>query len=169
MNAIGIPDDNTIYYANTPQEIAGAAIWTSVDTFVAALKTNSILNKMKAIYPFIGGTAVTHKWNLMNPQDTDAAYRLVFFGSWNHSKTGMQGNVNNTYANTKAVHNSIFTEGSESFGVYLRSEINENKTAIGVFDSDSGSSYFYSYYRGSMLSRSQAKTQSVMFLQISLL
>jgi len=81
MNAIGIPNDSTVYYATTPQETTGTALWTAVDTFVKGLKSNTILTKMKAIYPFIGGTAATHKWNLINPQDTDAAYRLTFFGS----------------------------------------------------------------------------------------
>ena len=162
MNAVAIPNDNTVYYATTPQEITGAALWTSVDTFVAALKTNSILSKMKAIYPFIGGTAATHKWNLINPQDTDAAYRLVFFGSLIHSKTGMQGNGSNTYANTKAVHNAIFTLGSESFGIYSRTDVSDSQnTDCDMGARDTIGSYFFSNYTGlGILSRSQSNTSS---------
>ena len=156
MNAVDIPDDaNPSIYTG----VSNNGVWLAVDKFVKGLQTNSILTKMKAIYPFIGGTAATHKWNLINPQDTDAAYRLVFFGSMVHSKTGMEGNGTNTYANTKAVHNVIFTLGNESFGSYLGSGSFSNSDTecdMGVRDNDSrGSSYFYSKYQNGMLSRSQ--------------
>jgi hypothetical protein len=54
---------------------------------------------MKAIYPFVGGTASTHKWNLKDPRDLDAAFRLVFNGGWTHSSNGAQGNGVNSFAN----------------------------------------------------------------------
>ena len=55
---------------------------------------------MKAIYPFVGGTASTHKWNLKDPRDLDVAYRLVFNGGITHSNTGALPNGINGYADT---------------------------------------------------------------------
>ena len=55
---------------------------------------------MKAIYPFVGGTSSTHKWNLKDPRDLDAAFRLVFSGGWTHSSTGALPNGTNGYADT---------------------------------------------------------------------
>ena len=40
------------------------------------LKDSSLWAKFIAIYPMIGGTASTTKWNLKDPRDLDAAYRL---------------------------------------------------------------------------------------------
>jgi len=158
MNAVAIPNDNTVYYATTPQEITGAALWTSVDTFVAALKTNSILSKMKAIYPFIGGTAATHKWNLMNPLDTDAAYRLTFFGSLVHNEFGMKGNGSNSYANTNAFHNAVFTLNSESFGTYQGNALAGEYNTIGCFDGTNGSHIMPDFDSTQSVTRSQSIT-----------
>ena len=73
---------------------------SAVNTLVTSLKSAGLWTKMKAIYPFVGGTASAHKFNLKDPRDLDAAYRLVFNGGWTHSSTGAQPNGTNGYANT---------------------------------------------------------------------
>lgn len=73
---------------------------TAVNNLVIALKGYNIWTKMKALYPFVGGTATQHKFNLKNPLDTDAAFRLVFNGGWTHSTTGALPSGTNGYANT---------------------------------------------------------------------
>lgn len=72
----------------------------AIKNLVGQLKRFDLWSKMKAIYPFIGGTAASHKWNLKDPRDLDAAYRLVFYGGWTHSATGALGNGTNAYADT---------------------------------------------------------------------
>ena len=76
---------------------------TAVNTLVTDLKTANIWTKMKAIYPFVGGSATSHKFNLKDPRDLDAAYRLVFSGGWTHSSTGALPNGTNAYADTKMI------------------------------------------------------------------
>jgi len=73
---------------------------SAINKLVLDLKAYSIWTKMKALYPFVGGTAITHKFNLKDPRDLDAAYRLVFNGGWTHSSTGVLPNGVNTWANT---------------------------------------------------------------------
>ena len=41
------------------------------------------------------------KYNLKDPRDLDAAFRLVFNGGWTHSSTGATPNGTNGYADTK--------------------------------------------------------------------
>jgi len=53
-----------------------------------------------AIYPFVGGTADAHKWNLKDPRDNDSAFRLSFFGGWTHAATGAKPNGTTGYAKT---------------------------------------------------------------------
>ena len=74
---------------------------TAVNTLVTDLKGYNIWTKMKAIYPFVGGSATSHKYNLKDPRDLDAAFRLVFSGGWTHSSTGALPNGTTGYADTK--------------------------------------------------------------------
>jgi hypothetical protein len=53
-----------------------------------------------AIYPFVGGTASAHKFNLKDPRDLDAAFRISFSGGWTHNSNGITANGVNTMANT---------------------------------------------------------------------
>jgi hypothetical protein len=72
----------------------------AINDLVIGLKADGLWNKMKAIYPFVGGTATAHKFNLKDPRDLDAAFRLVFFGGWVHDINGSQPNGTNAVANT---------------------------------------------------------------------
>lgn len=100
----------------------------AINTLVVSLKGYNIWSKMKAIYPFVGGTSSTHKWNLKDPRDLDAAFRLVFINGWTHSSNGALPNGTDGYADTKL--DSYFgptgsplpyiSENDISFGVYSR-------------------------------------------------
>ena len=72
----------------------------AVNDLVVGLKADGIWSKFVALYPFVGGTASAHKWNLMNPVDTDAAFRMTFVGGWTHDAFGCTGNDLNTGGNT---------------------------------------------------------------------
>jgi len=98
---------------------------SAVNTLVTSLKGYSIWNKLNAIYPFVGGTASTHKWNLKDPRDLDAAYRLSFSGGWTHNSNGITGNGTNAYADTFL---SNFTTQVRALGVYTR-----NTSATGTY------------------------------------
>jgi hypothetical protein len=79
---------------------------------------------MHAIYPFVGGTSTTHKYNLKNPADTDAAFRLTFFGGLTHSTNGITGNALNGYALTHLnAATTILNNGA--IGVYSRTNVSE--------------------------------------------
>ena len=80
--------------------ITTPTIVNAINTLVIELKNNGLWEKMNAVYPFVGGSATTHKYNLKNPIDSDAAYRLSFNGGWTHNSNGVTGNGSNTYANT---------------------------------------------------------------------
>ena len=80
--------------------ITGTTQQSAINTIVISLKANNIWTKLDAIYPMVGGTATTHKFNLKNPADTNAAYRLNFVGGWTHSANGALPNGTNAYADT---------------------------------------------------------------------
>ena len=78
--------------------ITDPTISTATQNLTKDLKNYGIWTKLKAIYPFVGGTATTHKFNLKDPRDLDAAFRLTFFGGWTHSANGALPNGTNAYA-----------------------------------------------------------------------
>ena len=105
---------------------------SAINTLVTDLKTANIWTKMKAIYPFVGGTATTHKWNLKDPRDLDAAYRLVFSGGWTHSSTGALPNGTTAYADTKLTPQSNLTQNNCHLSFYSRSNTaGANRASMG--------------------------------------
>jgi hypothetical protein len=92
----------------------------AIDTLVKDLKRFSLWDKMKAIYPFVGGTAEAHKYNLKDPRDLDVAYRLTFSGTWTHNSSGSQPTnsradsyiVPPTDLERDSVHLSIYSQTS---------------------------------------------------------
>ena len=80
--------------------ITDPTITAAINTLVNDLVGYGIWDKIFAIYPFVGGTATAHKFNLKNPQDTNAAFRLVFSGGITHSSSGITGNGLNGSYNT---------------------------------------------------------------------
>ena len=97
----------------------------AIDTLVTSLKSAGIWTKMKAIYPFVGGTANSHKFNLKDPRDLDAAYRLVFSGGWTHNSTGALPNGSNATADTRLNTKNVLTPNNLSIGLYT----NTNRVA----------------------------------------
>lgn len=98
--AFGVSYDPDAQAFFTASGLTGTTNLNAINQLVIDLKGFGIWTKMKAIYPIIGGTAALHKWNLKNPLDTNAAFRLVFSGGWTHTSNGAQPNGANGYANT---------------------------------------------------------------------
>lgn len=128
----------------------------AINTLVVSWKAAGVWTKAVAIYPIVGGTAATHKINLKNPLDTDAAYRLAFTGTWLHTASGMTPS-GTAYANTFCIPNNVMTLGSGSIGYYSRTANLADSCEMGV-QSTSGTariamylewtnniSYYYAY------------------------
>jgi hypothetical protein len=118
----------------TASGLTGATNLNAVNQLVLDLKAASIWTKMKAIYPMVGGTAALHKWNLKDPQDTNAAFRLVFNGGWTHSSNGALPNGTNAYAETFLTPSTSLTLNSTHLSYYSRTNVNLTQVEIGCFD-----------------------------------
>ena len=139
---------------------------TAIDTLVTALKTAGIWTKMKAIYPFVGGTAESHKFNLKDPRDVDAAFRLVFAGGWTHSSTGALPNGTTGYAETKFSEYNNITNGDSQLSNYSHLSLYSRTNAssidtyggIGIYDyQDYGTSFVLTLKRADGLSYAYSK------------
>jgi len=114
------PDAQLFFNA---EAAAGVTLTTTekdaVNQWVVDSKAANIWTKFKAIYPMVGGTATSHKFNLKNPLDTNAAFRLAFNGGWTHSSNGALPNGTNAYASTFLIPNTVFGSGYAAIGIYI--------------------------------------------------
>lgn len=109
---------------------------SAINTLVKDMKAAGLWSKMKAVYPMVGGTATSMKFNLKDPRDLDAAFRLTWSGGWTYSATGATPNGTNAYADTKLATNIL---GLDSAHLSLYSRTNSNGTIVDIGSSNSAS------------------------------
>ena len=129
---------NTYLYST---QITGTTQVSAINTLINGLKANNLWAKMKAVYPFVtdktlqADMAAQMKFNLVNPQDSDAAFRLAFSGGWTYSTNGAQPNGTNGYADTKLNLASIgISAASNHISVYLRTNSDGVYCDIGAYN-----------------------------------
>jgi len=111
----------------------------AICTLVKQLKDSSLWTSMLAIYPFVGGTASSSKWNLVNPVNSNSAFRLDFFGGWTFASTGAKPNGINAYAITYFVpFNSWASDTSISFGYYSTTNTSATQVEMGIDGASTG-------------------------------
>jgi hypothetical protein len=107
-----IVDSDALSFINVTETLTTTE-QLAINQLVVDLKNAGLWTKMNAIYPFVGGTADTHKWNLKNPQNTDAAYRMGFLGGgWTHNANGITGNGSSSYGQTYMNANTQLNGGN---------------------------------------------------------
>ena len=130
----------------TAASITDSTQQSAINTLVTQLKGYGIWTKMKALYPFVGGNASAHKFNLKDPRDLDAAYRLVFNGGWTHSSNGALPNGTNAYADTKLNPRTALSIGSSHISKYNRNnDLTGSSKTDGCYDG-SGPLFFQQNY-----------------------
>jgi len=103
----------------------------AIDELVKDLKAANIWTKMKAIYPFVGGTAEQHRFNLKDPRTVNEAFYLTFYGGGTHGPNGYQPN-GNSYADTKLGANLLTSTNHLSY--YSRNITVNTEVELGVYD-----------------------------------
>jgi len=125
-----IYQDETVAFVNATG-ISDATTINAINALVIALKGYGIWTKMKAVYPFVGGTATTNKFNLVNAADSNSAFRLNFVGGWSFSSNGALPNGVNSYANTFLSPATALSLNSSHFSYYSRTNSNAAEVEMG--------------------------------------
>ena len=128
---------------------------SAINTLVKDMKAAGLWTKMKAVYPMIGGTATSMKFNLKDPRDLDAAFRLTWSGGWTYSATGATPNGTNAYADTKFNQENNWTSNTNaSIGFYSRTDISNGGVDIGALTNSAtatNGSSIYGRYGGNVI------------------
>jgi hypothetical protein len=121
FSSLGNPQDADAMAFISAASISDTTQITAIDNLVKDLKVANIWNKMNAVYPFVGGTATTHKFNLKDPRDTNAAFRLSFLGGgWTHDANGATPNGTSSYADTFLTASTSLSVSSGHISFYSR-------------------------------------------------
>ena len=143
----GISFDTDALAFITSASITDMTQKSAVNTLVKDLKSANIWTKMKAIYPMVGGSASSHKFNLKDPRDLDVAYRLVFNGGWTHSSNGILPNGTTAYANTY-IAPSAMAQDSIHASYYSRTDVNGLYIDLAAYGPASGVEIMTNYNSG---------------------
>jgi hypothetical protein len=136
-----IPVGLSVYDADAQAFINTAGITDvtqqdAISKLVQDFKSYGIWTKMKAIYPFVGGTATAHSINLKNT----AQYQVTWVGGMIHDSNGITGNGVNAYGGIPLATNGM-GQNSIHISVYSRTNtINSSNT----IDLGSGTSNYAS-------------------------
>lgn len=131
----------------TATGISDSTITSAIDTLVKAAKANGWWTLCNAIYPFVGATATTCKYNLKDPRDLDAAFRLVFAGAGSYTSAGYVLNGSSAYGDTKLVPNTTLSQNSTHFSMFSTAATSNNGGS-GVAGDNATKPYMEMYFDG---------------------
>lgn len=115
--------------------ITDETISASINDLVVGLKVDNLWNKIRAVYPFVGGTADTHKYNLKDSRDLDVAFRLTWgtghsTSPHSHSANGIKP-VGTSYAITHFSEEDELDLNNIHLSIYSRTDISAWAADIG--------------------------------------
>jgi hypothetical protein len=105
--------------------IVDATQQTAINNLVVSLKGAGLWTLLRAAYPLVGGTAYSHKVNLINP----STYPVLWNGGVIHTSLGVVGDGSG-YGNTQFIPTAL-PQDSIHIGVYAQSGATSNGQHIG--------------------------------------
>lgn len=110
----------------TAAGITDATQKTAINDLVVGLKDDSLWSKFYVAYPWVGGTAASHKWNLVNPVDANGAYRATFAGTITHNANGITpGGASTDYVDTHLNGSTILSNANSHWSFYSRTNVDD--------------------------------------------
>ena len=101
--------------------------------FCKAIERFPFVDKVLAIYPLVGGSEATAKWNLIDPRDLDGAYRLTFNGTPVYAATGVLFPTTSDYADTHLT-DAVLTYNDNAISYFSRTQNTVDGYDMGCFD-----------------------------------
>lgn len=107
---------------------------SAINQLISDLQTANLWNKLKAIYPFVGGTAHSHKFNLKDPRDLNEAFRLTYYNTnFQHDANGVLNlnTANAMFMNTNLIPFNVLPNNSTHLSIYSRTNLMSTSSDIG--------------------------------------
>jgi hypothetical protein len=110
----GIDPTVQTFISSTYANITDVAQVSALNYLVTSLKENGLWNRIRLLYPFVGGNATSHRFNLINP----ALYAITFTGSFVHNSSGISGTTSANATATTGFPDAALDITNLSFGYY---------------------------------------------------
>lgn len=133
--AVGSYDPDAIAFFNATG-ITSVPDKDAINTYVVGLKTNSLWTPIKGLWIMAGGSLTTCKYNLKDPRDLDAAFRLTYGSTVTAGANGISAttaNAVNGTADTHFVPSVQFANNGFSAGVINHTAPNLDNAPGGSF------------------------------------
>jgi hypothetical protein len=115
-------DENVSDFINTAG-ITDPTQITAITNLVTDLKAYNLWDKMVAIYPFVGASATSHRYNLKQP----STYAISWFGGIDHTSLGVVTTATNAAGYTGLVPTTALSDISSS--AHISANLNTNSSA----------------------------------------
>lgn len=115
----------------TASGITNATYSNALDTLVKDLRANNFLTKIKCWHIYYGNLTKS-KFNIINPIDSDANYRLNYFGTDTINDNGYNLSGTNSYANTHFIPLGFLS--TDNCGITLISGTNNTPVKSDSFE-----------------------------------
>ena len=112
----------------TAASITNSTQQNAINQLVLDLKSYSLWTKMTALYPFVGGNATSHSFNLKNTSQ----FQLSFLGGWSHSSMGATPNGTDAYADTGLNPSTSLSLNDNHLSYYSRTNNTYSAEDIGI-------------------------------------
>jgi hypothetical protein len=135
--------------------ITDPVISSAINTLCIQLKQAGLWNSIYMLKPYVGGTSVTHSYNLVNT----ALYQSAYLGGVTHNANGVTYNGTNGYQNHNFNPNTVginknsfaysFYSSTQTFGTGTRPlgiRINTNSAPSDFWVYQSSGSFFFSVW-----------------------
>lgn len=107
----------------------------AINNLVLDLKRYGIWTKLRACYPFVGGSADSHKYNLKSPVSSDASFRIIFSGTITHDSNGITPDGSTGYGDTRLNGSAQGLNNDSHLSVYVRTNTAAgDKTEINAYN-----------------------------------
>jgi hypothetical protein len=113
--------DSAVSQFVTATKITDEKLTVSLDSLVKRARRHGWWELCNAIYPFAGGTSETCKYNLKDPRDLDAAFRLTFLNNPAVGTAGVTFDGSTQYADTHLTPSSTLSLNDTHFSIYVPS------------------------------------------------
>jgi hypothetical protein len=150
-------------------------ILSALNTLESDLSTYGLTSKMKALYPFVGGTSTKHSYNFINT----GLYQITWYGGITHNSNGITGNGSNAYGDTAFNLTTNFNSTSDaSIGCYIRTDTSGLGVDIGsgfqnasnkgmlIYSSFSGTTYYGCAMGDSVINAGESNSDSRGFYSV---
>lgn len=117
----------------TATGITDLTIKNAINQLVLDLKSTSLWSKIKVLYPFVGGTSFTHKFNLIDTTQ----FQISWYGGVTHDSGGITGNGTTGYGDTNFNPSTELTYNNTCISTYIRNNVASSGYDIGSFNGTS--------------------------------